>query len=424
MGARGARSGTAQRVSDLVTIEIASIAAGGDGVARHEGLVVFVPRTAPGDRVRARIVTKGRFARGTAVQLEHPGPGRVVPPCPHYVRDRCGGCQLQHLDLASQRAAKAAIVCDAFLRIGKRQVPLPEVRGSEEGFRYRRKLTLALRWTGSGWRAGLHRAGSPDEVFALEDCLITDARIVDGFRDVLAQGGTLLPSATSLRVSLRRSGDDLLLVVEGGERWPEARAFADAVTEVAAVWWVNELGKRRLVLDRRAQRDPGASFVQVNGVVAAQLAAHVESLVLSHAPATVIDGYAGAGDAAVALASRGITVTAIELDAEAGAWCAQRLAPPSRAVVALVEDEIAGALPADVVLLNPPRSGVASAVTDVLSACVPRPRAIVYVSCDPATLARDVARLSGWTVASLVCFDMFPQTAHVETVCELVPEAA
>jgi len=196
------------------------------------------------------------------------------------------------------------------------------------------------------------------------------------------------------------------------------------VTEVAAVWWVNALGKRRLVLDRRAQRDPGASFVQVNSVVAAQLAAHVESLVLSHAPATVIDGYAGAGDAAVALASRGITVTAIELDAEAGAWCAQRLAPPSRAVVALVEDEIAGALPADVVLLNPPRSGVASAVTEVLSACVPRPRAIVYVSCDPATLARDVARLSGWTVASLVCFDMFPQTAHVETVCELVPEAA
>jgi len=411
-------------VSDLVTLEISSIAAGGDGVARHEGLVVFVPRAAPGDRVRARLVTRGRFARAVLVGIEQAGPHRTVPACAHYERDRCGGCQLQHLTLDAQRAAKASIVRDVLRRIGKRDVPLPEVRGGADGFRYRRKMTLALRRAGSGWRAGLHRAGAPDEVFALDDCLITDARVVAGFRDVLAQGAARLPDTPSLRASLRRAGDDLLLVIEGGERWPEARAFAAAVSAVAAIWWVNDQGERRLIRDRRADRDPGASFVQVNAAEAAALGAHVQSLIASHAPTTVVDGYAGSGDMAVALASRGIAVTAIELDAEASAWCAQRLVAPSRAVAARVEDALAGALPADVVLLNPPRAGVAPAVTDVLAAADPPPRAIVYVSCDPATLARDLARLPGWKVASLVCFDMFPQTAHVETVCELVPEAA
>jgi 23S rRNA (uracil1939-C5)-methyltransferase len=85
---------------------------------------------------------------------------------------------------------------------------------------------------------------------------------------------------------------------------------------------------------------------------------------------------------------------------------------------------LAGALPADVVVLNPPRAGVDAAVTAVLEAGAAETRAVIYVSCDPATLARDLARMPRWRIASLVCFDMFPQTAHVETVCELVPEAA
>ncbi len=411
-------------MSTLVTLDITGIAAGGDGVARHEGLVAFVPRTAPGDRVRARLTSKGRFARGVLAGIEAPGRGRVTPECAHYERDGCGGCQLQHLSLDAQRAAKAQIVRDAFARIGKREVPTPEVRGAGEPWRYRRKLTLALRWTGSAWQAGLHRAGAPNEIFALDDCLITDARIVAGVRAVLAEGARFLPRVPALRLSLRLAGEELLLVVEGGARWPAARAFADAVTTAAACWWVNDEGHRRLLRDRRGAAAPGASFVQVNEAVAAAMAAHVQALVMAHAPRTVVDAYAGVGDAAAALAALGVVVTAIELDADASAWSAGRLSAPSRAVAASVEEALPAALPADVVLLNPPRAGVAPAVTALLSACEPKPRAIVYVSCDPATLARDVSRLAGWTVASLTCFDMFPQTAHVETVCELVPEAA
>jgi 23S rRNA (uracil1939-C5)-methyltransferase len=411
-------------VTTLETLDITAIAAGGDGVARHDGLVVFVPRTAAGDRVSARVTSKGRFARGVLERVETPGAGRVTPECPHYVRDRCGGCQLQHLSVGAQRDAKAQIVRDAFARIGKREVPLPQVRVAGEPWRYRRKLTLALRWMGDAWRAGLHRAGAPDDIFALDDCLIADARVVAGFRDVMAQGARLLPRVPALRMSLRLAGDDLLLVVEGGERWPAARAFADAVTSVAASWWVNDEGDRRLLRDRREHASPGASFAQVNEAVAEAMGAHVHGLVMARTPRTVVDGYAGSGDHAVALAAQGVAVTAIELDAHASAWSAGRLHEPSRAVTARVEDALPAALPADVVLLNPPRAGVAPEVTSLLAGCDPKPRAIIYVSCDPATLARDVARLPGWRVASLTCFDMFPQTAHVETVCELVPEAA
>jgi 23S rRNA (uracil1939-C5)-methyltransferase len=161
----------------------------------------------------------------------------------------------------------------------------------------------------------------------------------------------------------------------------------------------------------------------VNSAAAEQLHAHVIDVVMAHAPSVVIDAYAGAGATAIALAERGARVTAIELDAAAARWVAANLPAGSRSVVARVEDAIEGALPADVVIVNPPRAGVDERVTAALQESA-TPRAIVYVSCNPATLARDVLRLSRYRIASMTSFDMFPQTAHVETVCELVPEAA
>ncbi len=116
------------------------------------------------------------------------------------------------------------------------------------------------------------------------------------------------------------------------------------------------------------------------------------------------------------------------MDEEATAYAATRLPAGSRAIASRVEEAIASLLPADVVILNPPRAGVEARVTAALVASLAnsaeRPKAILYVSCDPATLARDVARLVGWRVHSITCYDMFPQTAHVETLCELRPEAA
>jgi 23S rRNA (uracil1939-C5)-methyltransferase len=193
---------------------------------------------------------------------------------------------------------------------------------------------------------------------------------------------------------------------------------------VAEVWWRPEGGRLRRLAARQSRDEAGASFVQVNAAVADALRRDVISRITAHAPRTVVDAYAGVGDVAEALAARGVVVTAIERDAAAAAAAARRLAAPSQAVAAAVEDVLAAHLPADVVLLNPPRTGLHADVPAMLAAASPALRAIVYVSCDPATLARDVARLPGWGVARVTCYDMFPQTAHVETVCELVPEAA
>jgi 23S rRNA (uracil1939-C5)-methyltransferase len=410
-------------VSEFLTLDIESIAAGGDGVARHEGLVVFVPRTAAGDRVVARVTKKGRLARGVVERLERASGDRVAPECPHYERDRCGGCQLQHISLAAQREAKRAIIRDSMRRIGRRDVPLPELRGGERAWRYRRKLTLALRRDGTRWRAGLHAFDDPGRVFALDDCLIADERLIAIWKEVLAAHARF-PDAVALRGSARLLGERAALVMEGGIAWREHAEFFAGVPSLAALWWKPEGGARRLLHDRRERAEPGASFAQVNPEMAERLAAFTVDAVMAHAPATVVDAYAGAGDVAVALAGRGVRVTAIELDEEASRWSASLLSGESRAVQARVEDALAAVLPADVVLLNPPRAGVDARVTALLAAGAAQVRAIVYVSCDPATLARDVARLGGWRVARLTAFDLFPQTAHVETVCELVPEEA
>ena len=405
-------------------VDVTSIAAGGDGVARSEGLVVFTPRTAPGDRAVVSVEAKGRFARGALRTLLTPSPARVDPPCRHYTRDRCGGCQLQHLAYAAQLDAKRGIVRDAFERIAKRAPPPVAVRASEREWRYREKLTLALRRRPDGtWYGGLHPYDAPGRVFVLEDCPITSERVVGAWREILA-ASRFFPDERELRGAVRALDEGVSFVLEGARAWARADEFQRAAPSVTALWWAPEGRRARLVADRRERPVPGASFAQVNPAVAAALRARVAELVMAHRPATVVDAYAGTGDTAVLLAERGARVTAIEVDRDASAWSASRLPAGSRAVAGRVEDAIAAALPADVVLVNPPRTGVDERVTAALAACAPAPRALIYVSCNPATLARDVARLPAYAIRSLEAFDMFPQTAHVETVCELVPEAA
>jgi 23S rRNA (uracil1939-C5)-methyltransferase len=434
-------------------VNILSIASGGDGVARSDGLVIFIPRTARGDRVRveATAVSGGHFARGVVKEVLTPSPDRVEPPCAHYTRDRCGGCQLQHLRYDAQLVAKGTIVEGALAHIAHRLVGPVPVEPSPLQWRYRQKLTLALRKNAGGhWEGGLHRLHASADVFPIEDCAITDQRVVDMWREVL-RAGDLLPEASALRAAVRLTGCGEMepggngdrvgyaLVVEGGRSWPWRRAFEAAVTGITEVWWTPEGGERKAEKGERghekgdgkaaAGAEPdklgeprtGASFVQVNPEVAAALRKMVVQRVLAYAPASVVDAYSGTGATAGAIARHGVRVTAIESDPDAGARCRRMLPAGSRSVIARVEDALPAALPADVVVVNPPRAGLAASVTAVLDRSVSTTKALIYVSCDPATLARDVTRLAAWRIASVRAFDMFPQTAHVETVCELVP---
>jgi 23S rRNA (uracil1939-C5)-methyltransferase len=439
-------------VSATIELAIDSIAAGGDGVGRAGGLVVFVPRTAPGDVGLTRIDGGGRFARGRLERLLRAGPSRIDPPCAHYVADRCGGCQLQHIAYDGQLEAKSAIIRDSIQRIGKRSIAAPVVRPSARQWRYRRKLTLALRRPAhGGWIAGLHPFDAPGRVFDLVDCPITDERVLAVWREIRA-AARWLPDAPELRGAVRvpadGDGEGTSFLLEGARRWPTHTQFFDATPSLGALWWRPEGQSRRRLHARIAIATAGggsdvgagdaevpdatrpdanaadASFAQVNSEVAAELHRHVVALALAHRPATAVDAYAGSGDTAVPLADAGVRVSAIELDRDGAARGAARLQAPSLMMRARVEDVLASLLPADIVILNPPRGGVDVAVTTALSSAPTAVRAIIYVSCNPSTLARDLSRLPGYRIESITAFDMFPQTAHVETVCELVPEGA
>ncbi len=407
----------------VVSVSIESIAAGGDGVGRKDGLVVFVPRAAPGDLVTAKISGRGHFARGTLGTVVTPSPVRIDPPCLHYTRDKCGGCQLQHITYDSQLVAKQIIIRDSFQRIGKRAIDPPTIERSPKEWRYRTKLTLTIRRHGARWIAGLHPFDDPVRVFPLSDCPITDRRVVSAWREVM-DADAYFPDASELRGSIRITSGGPTLVMMGGQSWSACDQFADAVPSVSAVWWdPAEEKPRRLLYDRRADRAPSASFAQVNAEVADTLARYVLERALDLNPRTAVDAYAGAGETAAALSHAGVAVTAIELDPDASAWSATILRAPSRAVQGRVEDILPDALPADLVVLNPPRAGVDERVTRTLEANASQTRGLIYVSCNPATLARDIARLPSYGVESVRAFDMFPQTAHVETVCVLRPLA-
>jgi 23S rRNA (uracil1939-C5)-methyltransferase len=404
----------------LARVTVESIAAGGDGVAHVDGMAVFVPRTAPGDIVDIRVRAHGRFGRGDVARLVEESPERAAPPCPHYTGDRCGGCQLQHLSYPAQVGAKQRIIRDAFARIARRDVPLPEVVASPVQWAYRSKLTLTMRRERGAWTIGLHAAHDPARVFALRQCPITAPGVVAAWREVMAAASTL-PAERELRGVVRLLGEDLAFLLEGGTRWDHWREFVRQCPSIHMVRWHPAHGAARILHDRRSGDAPAAAFEQVNVAAAGMLRDEVVARATRGAPATVIDAYAGTGATARRIAAAGPRVTAVESDHEAASFAAAHMPPGSRAIAARVEDVLPGLLPADVVVLNPPRAGVDRGVTDALERVPRKPDRVIYVSCDPATLARDVGRLTSWRVVFMRAFDLFPQTAHVETVCELEP---
>jgi tRNA/tmRNA/rRNA uracil-C5-methylase (TrmA/RlmC/RlmD family) len=213
-------------------------------------------------------------------------------------------------------------------------------------------------------------------------------------------------------------------ILEGGERWDTAQSFFEFCPGLRELWWAPDEQRRRIVASRGDGTRGGGSFAQVNVAVGEALHTHVVERVAAYRPSTVVDAYSGTGETAARIAAAGAHVTAIESDREAASLAATRLPPGSHSLCGRVEDLLEHALPADVVVLNPPRAGVDGRVASLLQSRDDAARAVVYVSCDPATLARDLARMPRFRLDSIVLFDMFPQTAHVETVCELVPEAA
>ncbi len=388
---------------------------------------MFVPRTAPGDLVTLQRVRMSKtFARAEVLDIVEPSPERVEPACPHFGREQCGGCQLQQLSMPAQLAAKRAMVGEALRRIGKLAVEDPEIEPADLAWGYRNKVTLAV---SDGARTiGFHRQGRPGDIFDLERCLIADPALMDLWSAVREHRALLPEHAEQLVLRRDRDGGLHLVVrVRGQTAWRSAALLHVALERrgvPAVLWWVPESGAPRAMAGA-SEPYPATVFEQVHP----GMGKRVRDWALSHlgpvAGLTAWDLYAGVGDTTARLASEGAEVESVELDPRAVVE-ANRRGPDEgvRRHAGRAEDVVATLAPADVVVTNPPRTGMDPRVVDAIRAAAPR--RIAYISCDAATLARDLSRLlprvpasPPLRLAALRAFDLFPQTAHVESVAIL-----
>jgi 23S rRNA (uracil1939-C5)-methyltransferase len=430
-------------------VAIRGIAAGGAGVGTlPDGRVVFVHRTAPGDRVQLRVTEgKERWARGLLEAVLAPGPDRVSPPCPLY--DRCGGCTLQHLSAEARLRAKGALVGDALRRIGKLEVEDPVVRPAPSESHYRNRVTFTLlRHPGGRVTAGFHALERPGRIVDVDDrCLLPEPALGEvwaGLRRWWGSGAERLPAGERLRLTLRAVDTGAVLTVEGADGEDgDPEGLLESVPGLRAVWRAPGGGRTPVLLAGEADTRmtwegipipmAASAFVQVNRAAATPLLEATLALAGPVEGLRVVDAYCGVGVVGRRLAAQGATVTGIEMDPEAARAARGEVggevelagpgpvpSPPGHwtVVEARVEDALPELLPADLVLLNPPRTGLHPSIPEGLrEARVPH---IVYTSCDPATLARDLARLGpAYRVESLQAFDLFPMTAHVETLVSL-----
>lgn len=370
-----------QASTETIKLELTAIAPGGDAIGRHAGMVVFVPFGIPGEVVEIELSQRQRsFGRGRIVQVIDASPSRVTPHCPFV--GSCGGCDWQHIDDQAQLEFKRAIVAEQLTRIGKLSgVDVRPCIASPQLYGYRNHARLAVRGDG---RVG-YRAERSHMVVAVDECPILEEPLNRRLHD-LSQSRSLSP------------GDDLTLSV------PMAPLRVGGLDYTVS---------------------PGA-FFQVNTAVAALLVQEVLNALGAVAAAQILDLYCGVGLFTLPIASRGAAVTGVEASAVAADDARRNLAAFAKAAVINATVEQALRLPvvqqADwrAVVLDPPRAGVDGAA--LLQIAALKAERLVYVSCDPATLARDAGLLhaNGYALAYAQPLDMFPQTHHVETVALFV----
>jgi 23S rRNA (uracil1939-C5)-methyltransferase len=436
-------------------LRIDSLAYGGNGVARLNGFVVFVRRGLPGDTVRARVTqVKRSHAEAVVLEVVEAGAPRVVAPCVHY--PACGGCRFQDLAYDAQLEAKARQVADALGRIGGLHgFQLEDAVPAESLFHYRNKLEYSFTPTPVGVGLGFHKAGRWDEVLDVDRCWLTTevgnairtavgvwAR-AEGLRayDQEAQEGYLRHLVVR---EGRKTGQALVVLVTapGGltgrdhlvdtlRRFPEVRSIHWAVNDSPAeitnlpttLLWGEEAIEEE-ILGLRFRVRPNA-FLQTNTAMCEVLYRLAGEYAALTGEETVFDLYCGTGTIALTLARRALTVWGIEASEESVACAVENAELNGLANTAFFAGDVgsdveelcdrAGA--PDVVVLDPPRAGVSrKALGRIARLQAPR---LVYVSCNPTTLAgnaKELVREWGYRLERARPVDMFPHTPHVETV--------
>jgi 23S rRNA (uracil1939-C5)-methyltransferase len=465
-------------VTDAFDVTIEYLDESGDGVARIGRRAVTVPFTIPGERVRVAIDTRrgGGSTAATLLDVLRPSPHRVVPGCRHFGPDDsrsrgCGGCTWQHIDYPEQLRLKSALVARLLQETLRRP---PEVRPTLAGaagqpWGYRHKVHFVFGTVaGAGRRPGTlvmgHYARGSRRIVAVEECPVHDDRgnqVAFGFFDQFARAGiAAAATATGAATGARAPGALRSIAVRVGSNSPEVmatlvvshdrdpklraatrRAMTFHTAPTALYLNVHPRGDayifgretRKLVGQGRLREQVADTAFLISPTAFFQTNVHAAAvlvrLVLEAVPAgaQVLDLYAGAGLFALPLARRGHTVVAVEenrlavADGEASARL-NRIPPRQcRFVARPVEAALAAVRTADVVIVDPPREGCGEGVIETILGHV-RPRRMVYVSCNPQALARDLQTASAfpYAIESVQPVDMFPHTAHVETVVTLV----
>jgi 23S rRNA (uracil1939-C5)-methyltransferase len=378
-------------------VEVERILPGGMGLAHAGGKTVFVSLAAPGDRVRVRIDRQqGELLFASIVEIITPSQERVEPPCPYF--GRCGGCDFQQLTYEAQLAAKAGIIRDCLHRIARLEnIPEIVVTPSPNNWRYRMRATWQI---DQELRAiGYYERGSR-RVCDVADCAVLKPELQETLERVRATEWHEFP-----RDLKHLDG----VVGENGV----------SVSPSFAEFQTNEL---TLTVRGEVYRYNANAFFQIN---ASLLGSLVENAIGDASGGTVLDLYCGVGLFTLPLARQFQKVIGVEANATATRFARRNLQLAglrnADVITATVTDWFRSASigPVDFVLLDPPRAGAESAVIEGILNL--QPRAISYVSCDPATLARDLRKLigGGYVIESIAGFDLFPQTHHVETVVRL-----
>lgn len=446
---------TKPRYNQNVSLTIKSIGANGEGVGYWHGYTLFVDKTLPGEVVRGRLVEcQKRYGRVNPLSISEPSPLRVAPACPLY--ERCGGCQLMHLGYDHQLEAKRQRVLNDFEKFGRMtDVEVKPCIASPNPVAYRNKIQMPVGNSPQGLVFGLYARDSHDLV-AIDHCVVhceLGERVYEIVCDILKRSGVRAYDAETGSGELRylliktavHAQQVLVVLVTHGDA---SQALVEAAKEMMArcpqvkgvVQNINS-GSGNVVLGQEYRTLAGAgsieetlrglvfkvspaSFFQVNTLQAENLYDKALDLAGLTGHETVLDAYCGVGTLALLAARRACKVIGVECVAPAiedakenakrnGIVNAHFVCDNAESFVETLEG-------VDVALLNPPRKGCEASFLEGLGKL--KPRTIVYISCDPATLARDLSRLKqhGYQVGSVHPFDMFPHTAHVECVVKLV----
>jgi 23S rRNA (uracil1939-C5)-methyltransferase len=399
---------------------------GGDCLGRlADGRAVFVPFVLPEEIAEIAITeSKERFARGRVVKLLEESPERINPPCPYF--SNCGGCSYQHLGYAQQLELKKDLVRDQLQRIGK-FTDLPEIpiTGSPTAFGYRNQVQFhPIRYQNPEASAKLgFKLPSSNEVLPIEKCLL----IPEEMNEILNQIELEADSGIA-RIAIRMdSYGETMLVFEGESDEPPELSIELPVssTYLSPDGRSLNLGGNDALVYRVLEKEflvSPESFFQVNLPVAEEMLRHVLALIEGKQNLDILELYSGAGLFTRFLAPHARQLTAIESAASACFDFAGNLDEFENislyeGAVEMILPEIAEQIkPIDLVVLDPPRAGLNAKARQAL--IVLEPKEIIYISCDPSTLARDLKHLreADYELQSAHAFDMFPQTAHVETI--------